>query len=224
MNAMTTPIEIETAPNPHSSVIWLHGLGADGNDFVPIVEELDLAGLAPIRFIFPHAPMRAITINGGMVMRGWYDILSLDFDSRREDEAGVRESAAILTDLVARENTRGIDDRRIVLAGFSQGGAIVLHAGLRHQRRLAGILALSTYVPLASTLMAESGKANRDVPLFMAHGIFDAVIPFDLAANSHELLLGGGYRVQWHEYEMDHAVCTQEIDHVGAWLRGVLAD
>lgn len=222
MSANIEAIEIETAPHPTSSVIWLHGLGADGYDFVPVVEELDLAGLAPIRFIFPHAPMRPITVNGGMVMRGWYDITSIDFDTRREDESGIRASAAILERFVARENERGIADRRIVLAGFSQGGAIVLHGGLRHPRRLAGIIALSTYLPLASTLVAECAQANRDVPLFMAHGLFDAVIPFDLGANSHELLLGGGYRVEWHQYQMDHAVCDEEINDIGAWLRRVL--
>lgn len=222
MTADLPAIEIETAPAPQACVILLHGLGADGSDFVPVVEELDLAGVPPLRFIFPHAPLRAVTINGGMVTRAWYDILSLDFAMRRTDEQGIRASAETLERLIARENARGIADARIVVAGFSQGGAIVLHGGLRHARRLAGILALSTYVPLATTLAAEAAAANRDVPIFLAHGSQDDVIPFSASEASRDLLYAAGYDVEWHEYEMGHAVCREEIRDMGAWLRRVL--
>jgi phospholipase/carboxylesterase len=216
-------IEIETAPKPEAAVIWLHGLGADGNDFVPIVDELDLSGLQPLRFVFPHAPTRPVTINGGMVMRAWYDILSLDFASREEDANGIRASAEILERLIRRENDRGIDDTRIVVAGFSQGGAIVLQGGLRHPTRLAGILALSTYLPLASTLDAEASPANRDVPLFMGHGMDDDVIPHRFSVAARDRLSSAGYRLEWRDYEMGHAVCMQEIRDVGDWLRGALS-
>jgi phospholipase/carboxylesterase len=218
------PIEISTAPGPGAAVIWLHGLGADGWDFVPIVEQLDLAGLGPIRFVFPHAPMRPVTINGGMVMRAWYDILSLDFAGRREDEASVRESAATVLGLVERESARGIPDARIVVAGFSQGGVIALHAGLRHPRRLAGVLALSTYLALPDSLAAEAAAANRDVPILLAHGRDDAVIAAEHGRRSRDQLAAAGYAVEWQEYFMEHAVCAEELRDIGAWLRRVLAD
>ncbi len=215
-------LEIETGPSPAAAVIWLHGLGADGHDFEPIVDELDLPR-SPIRFVFPHAPMQPVTINGGMVMRAWYDILGADL-VRREDEGGVRASQRILEDLIARERARGIAAGRIVLAGFSQGGAIALQTGLRHGERLAGIMALSTYVPIASSLAAEASPASRDVPIFYAHGRQDPVIPLARAEASRTLLESLGRRVEWHLYAMPHAVCAQEIADIGEWLARVLPD
>ena len=213
-------LEIETGRNPRSSVIWLHGLGADGHDFEPIVGELALPD-APVRFVFPHAPMQPVTINGGMVMRAWYDIVSEDL-SRREDANGVRASQRLLEALIEREQSRGSAAARIVLAGFSQGGAIVLQTGLRHAERLAGIMALSTYVPIADSLEAEMHPANRDVPIFYAHGAHDPIIGMDRAERSRDLLASLGYAVEWHPYAMPHAVCAQEIADIGDWLRRVL--
>ncbi len=221
-NQLLPAVEIETGARPLYAVIWLHGLGADGHDFEPIVEEFDVDRLPPIRFIFPHAPLRPVTINNGYVMRAWYDIVSQDFSERREDEGGVRASAQQVEALIARENARGIADDCIVLAGFSQGGAIALHAGLRHASRLAGILALSTYVPLAATLAAEAQPANRDVPIFMAHGRDDGVIPYAFGAASAELLRQQGYPLVWHGYPVEHTVCMEELSDIEAWLRGVL--
>jgi phospholipase/carboxylesterase len=212
-------IEIETASNPRASVIWLHGLGADGNDFAPLADEIELP--VAVRYIFPHAPMMPVSINAGYVMRAWYDIS--DAAIRREDEAGVRASQQLVEGLLAREKSRGTAANRIVLAGFSQGGAIALQAGLRHAERLAGIMALSTYVPLADTLAAEANPANREVPIFMAHGTADPMIPYARAQAAHELLLQQGYALEWHEYRMQHAVCPQEIADIGVWLRRVLA-
>jgi phospholipase/carboxylesterase len=197
----------------------MHGLGADGNDFVPVVPELELPP-APIRFVFPHAPMQPVTINGGMVMRAWYDIS--DAAVRREDERGVRASQARVEKLIEREKRRGTKASRLVLAGFSQGGAIALHTGLRHAERLAGIMALSSYVPVADKLAAEASAANRDAPIFMAHGTQDPVIPFQLALQSRELLASLGYSAEWHEYSMPHSVCPEEIADIGAWLRRTL--
>jgi len=214
-------VEIETGAHPACAVIWLHGLGADGHDFEPIVDELDLDALPAIRFVFPHAPTRPVTINGGYVMRAWYDIVSPDFSQRREDASGVRESARQIEALIARENARGIPDERIVLAGFSQGGAIALHTGLRHTRRLAGILALSTYVPLADTLAAEAQAANRDVPIFMAHGHGDTVIPYEFGQRSGELLQTLGYPIKWHPYFAEHTVCMEELRDIEVWLHEV---
>jgi phospholipase/carboxylesterase len=213
-------LEIETGPAPRSSIIWLHGLGADGHDFEPIVGELALPA-EPVRFVFPHAPMQPVTINGGMVMRAWYDIVSSDL-ARREDADGVRASQALLEALIARERSRGTPANRIVLAGFSQGGAIALQTGLRHAERLAGILALSTYLPIADSLAAEGNAATRDIPIFYAHGRQDPVITIDRAERSRDLLARLGYTVEWHAYPMPHAVCPQEIDDIGAWLRRVL--
>jgi phospholipase/carboxylesterase len=221
MAELRDAIEIETAPNPATSVIWLHGLGADGNDFVPIVEELELPA-APIRFVFPHAPLQPVTINNGMVMRAWYDILGADL-ARREDERGVRASQGLVEALIAREKARGIAAPRILLAGFSQGGAIALQTGLRHPEPLAGIMALSTYVPIAESLAAEAHAANRDVPIFMAHGLYDPVVPLAAARRSCALLERIGYAVEWHEYPMPHSVAPQELDDIGAWLARVLA-
>jgi phospholipase/carboxylesterase len=212
-------IEIETGSNPERSVIWLHGLGADGNDFVPIVPELDLPDAA-IRFVFPHAPMQAVTINAGMVMRAWYDIS--DAAIRREDERGVRASQALVEALIEREKSRGTSAARLVLAGFSQGGAIALQTGLRHPGRIAGIMALSCYLPLAETFAAEAAPANRDVPIFMAHGIQDPIVALERATRSRDALVRLGYRVDWHQYPMPHSVCPEEIGDISVWLRRVL--
>jgi phospholipase/carboxylesterase len=212
-------IEIETGPNPRRSVIWLHGLGADGNDFVPIVPELDLPGV-PVRFVFPHAPMQAVTINAGMVMRAWYDIS--DAAIRREDERGVRASQERVEALIEREERRGTPAQRLVLAGFSQGGAIALQTGLRHPERLAGIMALSCYLPIADKLPAEASAANKDVPIFMAHGTHDPIVAPERATRSRDALQGLGYPVEWHEYRMPHSVCPEEVEHISGWLRRVL--
>ena len=212
-------IEIETAPGPRASIIWMHGLGADGNDFAPLADEIALP--IAVRYIFPHAPMMPVSSNAGYVMRAWYDIS--DPAIRREDESGVRDSQQSVEILLAREKSRGIVASRIVLAGFSQGGAVALQAGLRHGERLAGIMALSTYVPLADKLALEANPANREVPIFMAHGTADPMIPFARAKESRDLLLQHAYAVEWHEYPMQHSVCPQEIADIGKWLRRVLA-
>ena len=218
---MLATLELETGRPPTASVIWLHGLGADGHDFEPIVPELDLPDSLPVRFVFPHAPMQPVTINGGAVMRAWYDVYGLQ-GVRREDAAGVRASQAAVEELLEREKKRGIPASRLVLAGFSQGGAIALQTGLRHPERLAGIMALSTYLPVADTLAAEASAANRDVPIFMAHGLHDPLIPIERAQMSRKLLESAGYRVEWHEYPMEHSVCAEEIADISSWLRRVL--
>jgi phospholipase/carboxylesterase len=212
-------IEIETARNPSASIIWLHGLGADGNDFAPIVPALKVPGAA-IRFVFPHAPMQPVTINGGMRMRAWYDIT--DGAIRREDESGVRASQTLIEALIAREKERGIAANRLVLAGFSQGGAIALQTGLRHSERVAGIMALSTYLPIADKFAAEASDANRNAPIFMAHGSYDPVIPLTRAEQSRGLLQSLGYKVEWREYPMQHSVCPEEVSDIGTWLVKVL--
>jgi phospholipase/carboxylesterase len=209
-------VEINSGPNPKACVIWLHGLGADGHDFEPIVPELELD--QPVRFVFPHAPVRAVTINQGMRMRAWYDILQ--FGPGPEDEAGVRASQKLLEELIAAEKARGIGS--IVLAGFSQGGAIVLQTALRHRERLAGVLALSTYLPLHKALETERSRENRDVPIFMAHGQYDEIIPLARAEQSRQLLERLGYKLQWHTYPMPHSVCPEEIEHISAFLREIL--
>lgn len=215
-------IEVETGPAPRASVIWLHGLGADGNDFVPLVPELGLPGTLSLRFVFPHAPMRAVTINRGYVMRAWYDIVERE-GAWREDAAGVRESGRLVEALLERETARGIPAQRMVLAGFSQGGAMALYAGPRYPERLAGIMALSCALPLADSLGSEASPANLDVPIFMAHGTHDPVVPLARATRSRDLLIGLGYRVNWREYSMPHSVCPEEVNHIAEWLAGVLA-
>jgi phospholipase/carboxylesterase len=224
MEKLLETIEIETGKSPAASVIWMHGLGADGSDFVPIVEELELDGTPGIRFLFPHAPMRPVTINNGYVMRAWFDVSlgDLEGNSRRADERGVRESQAQIDALIEREAKRGVEPEHIVLAGFSQGGAIALQTGLRYPRRLAGVMALSTYLPLADTLAREATPANKATPIFMAHGIYDPLIPLAMGAGSMTLLTGFGYTVEWRQYPMPHSVCPQEIEDIGAWLRRVL--
>lgn len=222
-SSLLETIQIETAPNPTVSVIWMHGLGADGSDFVPIVRELDLSGCPGIRFIFPHAPTMPVTINGGYVMRAWYDILGLDANLiKHEDEAGLRQSQAAIEALIAQEKSRGIAVDRIVLAGFSQGCAMTLQTGLRHPEKLAGLLCLSGYVPINTTLAAERHAANQNTPIFMAHGRSDPVIPIDRAEKSRDLLKALNYSVEWREYMMQHAVCPEEIDDISAWLKRVL--
>ena len=218
-------IEIETGTDPTATIIWMHGLGADGNDFAPVVPELDLRGAPGVRFIFPHAPMMPVTINNGYVMRAWYDVTFGDLEgrSRKADEKGVRASQAAVGRLIARENQRGIASRNIVVAGFSQGGAIALQTGLRYPDRLAGIMALSTYLPLADSLPAEASTADRDAPIFFAHGSHDPMIPLAMAAASRARLVELGYQVEWHEYPMQHSVCPEEIRDIGVWLNRVLA-
>ncbi len=224
MSEYLETIEIETAPNPTATVIWMHGLGADGNDFAPMVPELRLGSAPAIRFVFPHAPMIPVTINNGYVMRAWYDISYGDLEgkSRQADEKGVRASQAEIEKLIAREVARGIRANKIVIAGFSQGGAIALHTGLRHAAPLAGIMALSTYLPAPHTLPAEAAPANRDIALFYAHGSDDQVIPIAMAETSRQTLSAAGYAVDWHEYPMQHSVCLEEIGDISAWLQTVL--
>jgi len=208
-------VEINTGANPLASVIWLHGLGADGHDFEPIVPELELA--RPVRFVFPHAPIRPVTINNGMRMRAWYDIYQ--FGGGREDEQGLRASQKLVDDLIAAQ---GLPPEKIVLAGFSQGGAIVLQTGLRHAERLAGIMALSCYLPIASTVAAERSAANRSIPIFMAHGAYDDIIPIQRAQQSRAALESLGYAVEWHDYPMPHSVCAPEIADISAFLSKVI--
>ena len=219
--ALLEAIEIETAPSPRRAVIWMHGLGADGHDFVDLVPALGLRD-APVRFVFPHAPMMAVTINHGMVMRAWYDVRD-DVGVRREDEAGVRASQARIEALIAREKARGVAADRLVLAGFSQGGAMALHTGLRHSERLAGVMALSCFLPLADRLGAEASPANRDVPIFMAHGTHDPLIPLTRAVQARDTLLSLGYRVEWRQYPMPHSVCDAEVLDIADWLKRILA-
>jgi len=215
-------IEVETAPNPDASVIWLHGLGADGNDFVPIVPELGLPATLRVRFVFPHAPVRDVTINNGMRMRAWYDISAADF-TNRADLAGVRQSASAMEAWIARERERGIASERIVLAGFSQGGAIALYAGVRHGEPLAGIMALSTYLIAPEALADDASAANRKVSIFMAHGTADPVVRFAWGESSKRLLEAQGYAIEWHNYRMEHSVCLEEVHAIGAWLLRVLS-
>lgn len=215
-------IRVDTAPNPSVSVIWLHGLGADGHDFVPIVRELDLDGCPPIRFIFPHAPAMPVTINNGYVMRAWYDILGADL-VQREDEVGLRRSQKMVEHLIAQEKEGGTPSDRIVLAGFSQGCAMALQTGLRHPEKLAGLLCLSGYLPLHATLPAERHDANHHTPIFLAHGRGDPIVPIDRAEKSRDILMSLGYNVEWHAYPMQHEVCMNEIDDVSAWFRRILA-
>ena len=216
MTQLLETIEIETGAQPDAAVIWLHGLGADGHDFEPIVPELELP--KPVRFIFPNAPVRPVTINNGMRMRAWYDIFQ--FGGGPEDEAGIRASQKLVEAMIAEEKKRGMG--AIVLAGFSQGGAIVLQTALRHPERLAGVLALSTYLPLHATLEAERSQANRNVPIFMAHGQYDDIIPLVRAEQSRKMLERLGYPVQWHVYPMPHSVSPEEIEAISAFLRGIL--
>ena len=213
-------VVIETGPNPAATVIWLHGLGADAHDFEPIVPELGLPATRPVRFIFPNAPERPVTINMGTPMRAWYDILQLGGGA--EDEAGIRESQALVEALVAGEVSRGIPHRKIALAGFSQGGAVVLQTALRQPGRLAGVLALSTYLPLAPKLASERHAANQQLPIFMAHGDYDSMIDMGRALLSRDALQELGYAVDWHAYPMAHSVCAEEVADIAAFLLRIL--
>ena len=206
---------------PVASVIWLHGLGADGFDFVPIIDELRLPVTLPVRFIFPHAAPRPVTINNGYVMRAWYDIKGFG-PERAEDDAGIRESEGVVNRYIEQEIAQGIPAGKIVIAGFSQGGAIALQTGVRHQQRLAGIMALSTYLPLRASVAAEASAANRDVPILMCHGVHDAVVPAQMGEASRDVLQGLGYRIEWHTYPMEHSVCMEEVVDISKWLQARL--
>ncbi|RCS56517.1 alpha/beta hydrolase [Parvibium lacunae] len=214
-------ITIETGPNPQALVIWMHGLGADGNDFVPIVDELNLDGCPDIRFIFPHAPMIPVTINGGYVMRAWYDILSSDL-VRREDEAGLRTSQLQIETLLAQQAALGIPAERTILAGFSQGGAMTLQVGLRYAERLAGLIVLSAYAPLIDVLPRELQSVQTQTPIFMAHGTEDPIVPYTRGQATRDALQALHCQVEWHEYPMPHSVCWQEISAIGQFLKKVL--
>ena len=222
---MTHPVlatvEVETGPKPSASVIWLHGLGADGHDFEPAVPELVRPGGRALRFVFPHAPVRPVTLNGGLPMRAWYDIIQLNRRAA-EDEAGVRSSDVALRALIRRENERGVTSERIVLAGFSQGGAMALYCGTRMPEKLAGMIGLSCYMPIAAALAAERQATNQTTPIFMAHGLLDAVIEPQLGEESRALLVASGYSVEWHGYPMGHSVCAEELAAIAAFLRRVL--
>jgi phospholipase/carboxylesterase len=215
-------LELKTGDDPVASIIVLHGLGADGNDFVPIAQELDLTSVGPVRFVFPHAPVRPVTINGGYRMRAWYDILGQDL-VQREDEAGLRDSMSAVQALLDREAARGIAPSRTVLMGFSQGCAMTLLAGLRAPQRLAGLVGLSGYLPLAATTAGERSAANVDVPIFMGHGRYDGIVPIARGQASRDAMQALGYQVEWHEYPMEHSVCAEEVADLEAWLRKVLA-
>jgi phospholipase/carboxylesterase len=214
-------VEVETGVNPTAAVIWLHGLGADGHDFEPIVPELVGPGERALRFVFPHAPIRPVTLNGGFAMRAWYDIVSLE---RRgpEDEPGIRASQATVEALIQRENARGIPAARIVLAGFSQGGALALFTGTRYREKLAGIMGLSCYLLLGGRLAAERSAANQSTPVLLAHGLQDPIVAPLLGEHARASLEAAGYPVEWHAYEMPHGVCPAEIADIAAWLRRVL--
>jgi len=211
-------VEIETGSPPRAAVIWLHGLGADGHDFEPIVPELRLK--QAVRFVFPHAPEQPVTINQGMRMRAWYDIFQ--FGGGREDDKGIRASQALIEKMISEEVKRGISENKIVLAGFSQGGAIALQTALRYPKPLAGVMALSTYLPLAATLPAERAAANAEVPIFMAHGSYDDIIPIQRARDSRSFLEKLGYRIEWHDYPMPHSVCGEEVRDISAFLAKLL--
>ena len=220
MSQALETIEVETGPRPSAAVIWLHGLGADGHDFEPVVPELRLPASTPVRFIFPNAPQRPVTINMGMRMRAWYDILQMG--GGPEDEAGIRESQGLLEKLISTQKQNGIPARKIVLAGFSQGGAIALQTALRYAERLAGVMALSTYLPVQNKLEIERKAINNDLPIFMAHGSYDPMIPMVRAQHSRDALVKLGYPVEWCEYPMPHSVCPQEIADIAAFLVRIL--
>ena len=221
---MLETIEVQTGNNPSAAVIWMHGLGADGNDFVPIVNELELSGAPALRFVFPHAPKIPVTINNGYVMRAWYDVSFGDLEghTKRADENGVRRSQAQIGELILREHERGIAFSHIVLAGFSQGGAISLQTGLRYPEKLAGVMALSCYLPCTDSFVAEATAENKNTPVFIAHGTEDPVVPYAMGNTACNTLRQSGYAVQWHEYAMPHSVCLEQIRDIGAWLTRVL--
>lgn len=214
-------IEVETGPNPVATIIWMHGLGADGHDFEPIVPELAGRGERPLRFVFPHAPVRPVTLNNGYRMRAWYDIISIQRGAA-QDEAGIRASHAIVEALIQRENERGIPSGKIVLAGFSQGGAMALYSGTRYPEKLAGIMGLSCYMLLESRLAAERSAANQGTSIFLGHGTQDPVVSLLLGEGTRRMLETQGYPVEWHAYPMPHSVCPQEVADIAAWLQRVV--
>ena len=226
---MSTPetVEIVTGRQPDASIIWLHGLGADGHDFEPVVPELRLPASLGVRFVFPHAPVRAVTLNGGMSMRAWYDIYSLDRNGP-QDDAGIHESCRMLEALIEREHDRGIAFERIVVAGFSQGGAIAMLTTLRFRQRLAGLMGLSTWLPVVSrddvaVASSDAGQPS-ELPVFLAHGLMDPILPIDFGRDARQRIEGLGYSVEWHEYPMAHGVCPDEIGDIRKWLVGVYAE
>lgn len=221
VNETLEVIEINPAEKADAVVIWLHGLGADGHDFEPVVPILGLPESARVRFVFPHAPMRPITINGGQVMRGWYDLAQMNLRVE-QDVKGIKDSRSQLEALIAAEIASGIPAERIILAGFSQGGAIILHTGLRYPARLGGLMVLSSYLPLPDTLAAERRAENQDVPIFMAHGRQDEIIKHEHAEQSRDQLIKLGYQLEWKSYTMPHGVLPEEIEDIGIWLRKVL--
>jgi phospholipase/carboxylesterase len=215
-------IELETGPNPTATVLLMHGLGADGNDFVPIVGEMDFSAIGSVRFVFPNAPVIPVTINGGYKMPAWYDIIATDL-GRQEDDAGLRKSRLSIEELLAKEKARGIAANRIVIAGFSQGCAMALMVGLRHEDSLAGIVGMSGYLPIAATTAAERSPANAATPIFLAHGRHDGVVPIARATSSKQALEALGYAVHWKDYPMPHSVCAEEIEDLNLWLTKVLS-
>jgi len=218
------PASIDLNPSGNqadSSVIWLHGLGADGSDFVPIVEQFDLPDSSKVRFIFPHAPLRTITVNNGMRMRAWYDIIGFDI-AQREDGEGIEDSEKLVGLLIEREIELGVPSERIILAGFSQGGAISLYTGLRYSKPLGGIIALSAYLPLADQFTILPSSENKDIPIFMAHGMFDPIVPLILGQMSKDKLQNLGYKIEWHSYSMEHTVIAKEIEDIGKFIKKVL--
>lgn len=217
MTQIDIPVVIEPKTTATAAIIWLHGLGADGHDFADIVPQLGLPEASGIRFIFPHAPIKPVTINSGYRMRAWYDIYGSDINGREDDE-GIRSSEQLIHSLIDQQISQGIEASRIILAGFSQGGAIALYTGLRYPQPLAGIIALSTYLPLVSSLPSEANPANREIPIFMAHGIDDNVIPIKIAFASRDILQAMSYPLEWHSYPMPHSVCYEEIQELAAWL------
>jgi phospholipase/carboxylesterase len=215
-------VTVETGPNPTFSIIWMHGLGADGHDFEPLVPELLDDGMPTLRFVFPHAPVRPVTINNGYKMRAWYDIIGIDRRSA-EDFAGMTATAESIADLIKAENQRGVPTSRIVIAGFSQGGAMALHIGTRYPEKFAGVIALSCYLPRSSELATARAEANQATPIFMAHGLQDPVVPYPLGEESRRLLASAGYAVEWHAYPMPHSLCEPEVADMRAWLKRVCA-
>lgn len=213
-------IQRETGPDPQHVIIWLHGLGADGHDFEPIVPELGLN--IPVRFIFPHAPMQPVTVNGGMVMRAWYDIVGMDIGADI-DELGINQSAKQVRELIQQQIEQGISSERIMLAGFSQGGVIALHTGLLYPQKLSGIVALSTYLAIPAAIERSASEANKDIEIFMGHGLYDPIVPYPLGKQGESFLSRRGYSIQWQEYPMEHSVHPDEIRHVGNWLNQILS-
>jgi phospholipase/carboxylesterase len=223
MSDLLECIEVETQPNPTWAVIWMHGLGADGSDFVPIVPELGLKGTPGVRFVFPHAPAIPVTCNNGYVMRAWYDIVFFDNINRHADEAGIRSNREAIRRLIEREKARGIAAEHIVIAGFSQGGAMAYTVALTHPERLGGVIALSTYIPSPAMLDAESTDANCHLPVFAAHGVQDPIVPLSLGEAARKRVSDAGHAVEWHTYRMPHSVCPEEIVAIGAWLKKQMA-